>query len=185
VEAGDLRVGDVLLLRSGLQEPITRLETRHGAETVYNFHVQGLHCYAVGNPQVLVHNKWAPTPALRLAGALVPSGRRPAGARALGVWGEARLAQVLGGLGVKPGKCFKTSIGCRYFDRIVGGIAHEAKAGINVRLTPKIRRQILKDRELVRSGFIKGAHWHFFQGADKELLRFLRRHRIRFTVYHP
>jgi hypothetical protein len=90
---------------------------------------------------------------------------------------------VLGGLGVKPGKCFKTSIGCRYFDRIVDGIAHEAKAGIKVKLTSKIGRQILKDVELRRIRRITGAHWHFFQGADPALLAFLRKYGIKYTVY--
>jgi hypothetical protein len=81
VEAGDLRVGDVLLLRSGRQAPITRLETRPGAETVYNFHVEGLHCYAVGNAGVLVHNKWAPTPLLlgTLSKAQILAANRAAG----------------------------------------------------------------------------------------------------------
>jgi hypothetical protein len=56
VDAIDLRVGDVLLLRSGEQAPITGLIVRHVQQPVYNFHVEELECYAVGNGQVLVHN---------------------------------------------------------------------------------------------------------------------------------
>lgn len=56
VDAIDLRVGDILLLRSGEQLPITRLIVRHTHEQVYNFQVEEFHCYAVGNSQVLVHN---------------------------------------------------------------------------------------------------------------------------------
>jgi hypothetical protein len=56
VDAIDLRVGDVLLLRSGAQAPISRLSVRHARQLVYNFHVQELGCYAVGSQGVLVHN---------------------------------------------------------------------------------------------------------------------------------
>jgi len=60
VDAIDLQVGDILLLRSGEQVPITRLAIRLAHETVYNFHVEELHCYAVGKGQVLVHNNSNP-----------------------------------------------------------------------------------------------------------------------------
>jgi hypothetical protein len=56
VDAGDLRVGDLLLLRDGRQLPITALATRSTTEPVYNFCVENLHSYAVGSVQVLVHN---------------------------------------------------------------------------------------------------------------------------------
>jgi hypothetical protein len=38
----------------------------------------------------------------------------------LGQWGEARLAQILGGRGYKPAKAFKTSLGPRFVDRVFG-----------------------------------------------------------------
>ncbi len=66
---------------------------------------------------------------------------------------------------------------------MVERIAHEAKAGINVRLTGNIRNQALKDAELVETGTIKGAHWHFFQGAQKELLDFLTGLGIQHTMH--
>lgn len=56
VDAIDLRAGDVLLLRSGEQAAITGLVVRHARLPVYNFHVEELHCYAVGHAQILVHN---------------------------------------------------------------------------------------------------------------------------------
>ena len=56
VDAIDLRVGDVLLLRSGEQAPISRLSVRGARQLMYNFHVEELECYAVGNQEVLVHN---------------------------------------------------------------------------------------------------------------------------------
>jgi RHS repeat-associated protein len=56
VDAIDLRVGDVLLLRSGEQASITSLVIRHAQLQVFNFQVDELHCYAVGENQILVHN---------------------------------------------------------------------------------------------------------------------------------
>ncbi len=63
-------------------------------------------------------------------------------------------------------------MGERYVDRLVNGIAHEAKAGLNVSLTTSIEKQILKDAELIAKGQIRGAHWHFFQGADDSVAPF-------------
>ncbi len=56
VDAIDLRVGDVLLLRSGNEAAIIQLIVRQARLPVYNFQVEELHCYAVGHAQVLVHN---------------------------------------------------------------------------------------------------------------------------------
>jgi hypothetical protein len=57
VDAGNLRAGDVLLLKSGRQVTIKRLSLRQVRQKVYNFQVEEVHTYAVGNSQVLVHNK--------------------------------------------------------------------------------------------------------------------------------
>ena len=76
-------------------------------------------------------------------GEIVPKGARP-----LGEWGESMLKIHLNGAGGKITTPFKTSKGNRYIDRMVDGIAHEAKAGVNVGLTPTIENQILKDAEL-------------------------------------
>lgn len=101
----------------------------------------------------------------------------------LGRWGESRLAQVLGNAGTKPSGPFTTNLGNRYVDRLVNGIAHEAKAGYNVKLTSSIRTQILKDVELIKSGQIRGAQWHFFNGADNSVLNFLRSKGIPYTIH--
>jgi hypothetical protein len=107
----------------------------------------------------------------------------PRAAVTLGKWGEMRLDQILGDTGVKPLKPFSTDIGRRVIDRLLKGIAHESKAGINVKLTNKIRTQILKDVELIKDGEIRGAHWHFFQGAQPDVLKFLEENGIGYTIY--
>ncbi|XZE21704.1 hypothetical protein SH449x_001609 [Pirellulaceae bacterium SH449] len=112
-----------------------------------------------------------------------PTGLVPRGAKPLGKWGEDRLEVLLGGTGTKPAKAFMTSDGPRYIDRLLNGIAHEFKAGKDVKLANSIWRQILKDKELIEKGVIEGAHWHFWQGATKELLETLTANGIRFTVH--
>jgi hypothetical protein len=107
----------------------------------------------------------------------------PAAASSLGRWGEARLAQVLGGAGEKPAQAMATSLGNRFVDRLIDGVAHEAKAGANVALNSTIRKQILKDAELIARDRIKGAHWHFFQGAQQETLDFLTQNGIKYSLY--
>ena len=96
---------------------------------VYNFTVEDEHCYRVSTLGALVHNNGCALPAPGTA--LVPRSTVE-----LGKWGEARLAQVLGNQGVKPASAFKTSLGNRFFDRLANGVAHAAKAGIDVGLTP-------------------------------------------------
>lgn len=56
VDSGDLRVGDTLLLKGGERVKILELALSSTREKVYNFHVDDLHCYAVGDCRVLVHN---------------------------------------------------------------------------------------------------------------------------------
>ncbi|MDR3638705.1 MAG: RHS repeat-associated core domain-containing protein [Isosphaeraceae bacterium] len=56
VDAGNLKVGDVLLLKTSGRAVVGGLTTRQSAQTVYNISVQHLHTYAVGSVQVLVHN---------------------------------------------------------------------------------------------------------------------------------
>jgi hypothetical protein len=116
--------------------------------------------------------------AAKTGGALVPKSTV-----SLGRWGEARLNAYLGGKGYKPAKPFPTSTGYRYVDRLVDGIAYESKAGSNVGLTPRIREQIAKDAELIREGRIEGAEWHFWNGAQKELLDALKEEGIKAVVH--
>ncbi|HEX2084560.1 MAG TPA: hypothetical protein VHF89_02680 [Solirubrobacteraceae bacterium] len=117
----------------------------------------------------------------------------PVATHPLGQWGEVRLAQALRGAGSKPTEPMWTNAGARRFaDRIVNGvshevppIAHEAKAGLNVRLTNRIMRQIDVDAQLIAEQKLSGAHWHFFRGATDELLAYLRSRGISYTVYPP
>ena len=56
VDAGDIRLGDELLLRDGRILPVNAVEHQPIRDKVYNLHVQDLQCYAVGQSSVLVHN---------------------------------------------------------------------------------------------------------------------------------
>ncbi len=56
VDAVDLVPGDVLLLRNGREAVVTTVEWQDEPETVYNFRVAELSCYAVGDCGALVHN---------------------------------------------------------------------------------------------------------------------------------
>ena len=107
----------------------------------------------------------------------------PVGTRSLGRWGEARLAQVLGNAGFKPNGAFSTSLGKRFIDRLVNGVAHEAKGGLNVKLTSALERQMMKDAELVATGQVRAAHWHFFRGVKQEVLDKLKEYGIKYTVH--
>jgi hypothetical protein len=118
-----------------------------------------------------------------LAGEESSSALVPKGARALGQWGEVRLAQVLGGAGEKPSEAFITKYGARFIDRLVNGIAHEAKAGQDVGLTSSIRTQALKDSSLIEKGQISGANWHFFNGVKQETVDYLGQLGISTTVH--
>jgi RHS repeat-associated protein len=106
----------------------------------------------------------------------------PKGWAALGKWGEDKLAKTLGGA-AKNTKPIQTTLGNRIPDFLVDGISYEAKAGVNVGLTSSIRKQVLKDAELILTKRINGAEWHFYQGAQKELLDFLSQNGIRSVVH--
>ena len=58
VKAGELHVGDVLLLQDGRYATVKKLEVEQLTEpvTVYNFEVEDFHTYFVGVDRVLVHN---------------------------------------------------------------------------------------------------------------------------------
>lgn len=74
-------------------------------------------------------------------------------------------------------------MGTRYIDRLINGVANESKAGVNVKLTNSIWTQTLKDKELIDEGLIKGAPWHFWQGASKELPETRTANGIKYTVH--
>jgi hypothetical protein len=56
VNSHDLREGDVLFLRDGGPVTVRRVRQRHEQTPVCNLTVKGLHTFAVGQNQLLVHN---------------------------------------------------------------------------------------------------------------------------------
>jgi len=80
-------------------------------------------------------------------------------------------------------------MGGRYVDQLANRIAHESKVGYTS-LTKKVKNQILKDKHLINTRRIDGAHWHFYKsqttgkgGASKPLLAFLRENGIKYTIH--
>ncbi len=105
----------------------------------------------------------------------------PVATASLGEWGETRLSSFLGGQGVKPKSPFSTPYGKRYPDRLLNGISYESKAGLNVGLTSNF--EIAKDPYLINAGRIKGAEWHFWRGAQPELIQALQNAAIKAVIH--
>ena len=174
VPAGKLEPGEQVDTLSGpVAVPSVEPLERHPA--VYNLEVHGEHVYRVAVDGVLVHNGDLTCVSAR---SLVPSG-----SSRLGIWGEERLAAALNWAGFKPSAAFRTSLGPRYIDRLVDGIAHESKAGIDVAINGRMWKQMLKDKELLDKGLVEGIRWHFWQGADKSITDALTSLGIPFTVH--
>ena len=57
VDAGDVRLGDDLLLRDGRILPVQSICHQPYRDKVYNLHIAEFECYAVGVNCVLVHNQ--------------------------------------------------------------------------------------------------------------------------------
>ena len=103
-----------------------------------------------------------------------------------GMPGEQALMEIYGG---SSQVYYRTSLGGRYIDQLANGIAHESKLGYTT-LTQRVKTQILKDVELLKTGQISGIHWHFFEsvitgkkGASKELIEFLIEMGIEYTIH--
>jgi hypothetical protein len=78
----------------------------------------------------------------------------------------------------------------RIFDVLVDGVAHESKVGYKT--VSEVERQARSDGYLIRSGALKGAHWHFFAsphtnnaGASPALLDLLEEQGIQYTIHLP
>ena len=56
VEARDIRVGDVLIVRSGANATVTGTSSRKVTGEVYFLEIEGFHNHAVGQQGTLVHN---------------------------------------------------------------------------------------------------------------------------------
>ncbi|MFD1460350.1 RHS repeat-associated core domain-containing protein [Paenibacillus farraposensis] len=100
--------------------------------------------------------------------------------------GEQFLAKSLGSKQTQV--FFNTSLGRRYIDVMKDGIAHESKVGYTS-LTSFVKKQIQKDAELIRTGDIEGAVWHFYKsgitgkvGATKPLLDMLDANGIKYII---
>ena len=174
VPAGKLEPGEQVDTLTG-PVAVASVEPLDRHPAVYNLEVHGEHVYRVAVDGVLVHNGDLTCVSAR---SLVPSG-----SSRLGIWGEERLAAALNWAGFKPSAAFRTSLGPRYIDRLVDGIAHESKAGIDVAINGRMWKQMLKDKELLDKGLVEGIRWHFWQGADKSITDALTSLGIPFTVH--
>ncbi len=170
IPLGELTEGESLRPANG-RTVVRYLRLITVATPVYNIEVHRDHVYEVGQNGILVHNAG---PVCVLV---------PTGAKRLGTWGEDRLAVFLRGAGTKPRKPIQTSMGNRYVDRMVKRVAHESKAGVDVKLTNGLWRQMLKDLRAIDDGLAKDAHWHFWQGATPEVLDALKSLNMRYTVH--
>lgn len=100
--------------------------------------------------------------------------------------GEEILAKMFGG---EPHVYFKTTHGGRYIDQLADGVAHESKVGYTC-LSQRIKMQIIKDAELLKTEQIVESHWHFFVsgvtgkgGASQPLIDFLEQNGIKYTIH--
>lgn len=94
-------------------------------------------------------------------GTAAATGGAAAATGAIGATGKIG-EQALQALGGESQVFFRTTLGRRFVDQLVGGVAHEAKVGYTV-LSQRISTQIAKDVELVATGQVQAAIWHFFQ----------------------
>ncbi|MBI3837748.1 MAG: hypothetical protein HY288_07420 [Planctomycetia bacterium] len=125
VDAGDLQIGDVLLLKADRRVPVEALDVRQVVQTVYNFHVHDLHNYAVGPDHVLVHNN---SPCAQV----VENGIR----------GRASQARVLEQLGLQRNTLIVSTLeGNAIPDALTNAISLEVKDAIRVSLTRQLRIQ--------------------------------------------
>jgi len=101
-----------------------------------------------------------------------PGGNMP---RIIGKIGERALQALSGG----TKKYFSTSLGARFVDNFIDGVAQESKVGYT-ELSKRIEAQIAKDLELLETKAVSGVEWHFFAnpytgaiGAAPQLLLYL------------
>ena len=105
---------------------------------------------------------WLTVATLELISAMPPAAvTAGGGAGAIGVTGKLG-EQFLKTLGGQSQVYFRTSLGGRFVDQLVDGIAHESKVGYTA-LTEDVAAQISKDVELIATRQIQGSTWHFFE----------------------
>lgn len=100
--------------------------------------------------------------------------------------GEEYLLKTVGGISQKY---FMTTRGGRYIDAFANGVAYESKVGY-VPLTDFVKKQVLKDAELISKGEIDAAEWNFYRsgitgkiGPSQPLLDFLNQHGIKYVIH--
>jgi RHS repeat-associated protein len=100
---------------------------------------------------------------------------------------EQYLASTLGS--TQSQRFFRTTLGRRFVDVMDNsGIAHESKVGA-VSLSSFVKNQILKDAELIRTGEINSAVWHFYRsgvtgqvGPNQSVINFLNANGIKYVI---
>jgi hypothetical protein len=92
VDAANLQVGDLLLVKSGQQATVSHLAVRQVCQKVYNIQVAEVHSYAVGAGQALVHNK------------PVPSMLGPSFSTSGGVWDRVLVPESYSAQSLTPGQ---------------------------------------------------------------------------------
>jgi len=169
VTAGSLWPGAHVRRADGGAEVVRYLAPESRRQAMYDLTVDGAHTFFVGQRQLLAHN----------------AGKCKIGAT--GALGEARLAQ----LGGRAQEFFRTSVGRRFVDRYLpwSRIANESKVGYAA-LESFIRRQVQADAELIATGQVSEAVWHFFTspvtnagGPSANLLGYLWDHGISVMIY--
>ncbi|WP_322880961.1 DUF637 domain-containing protein [Pandoraea sputorum] len=97
--------------------------------------------------------------------------------------------QYLQSLGGRSQVYFSTSLGGRYVDQLINGIANESKVGYTS-FTSSVQIQIAKDLELMNSGAVNSVNWHFFTspitglgGPSQPLLKALQSSGIGVVVH--
>lgn len=97
--------------------------------------------------------------------------------RKVGKLAEEQFELVMGG----KKKTFEMPSGTRYVDNYLNGVAREVKSGYT-KLTPFIKRQIVKDVELIKLGGVK-VEWHLLAGADSKVIAVLQKAGIKVVLY--
>ncbi len=100
--------------------------------------------------------------------------------------GERELANMFGG---KSQAYFKTTNGARYIDQLADGVAHESKVGYTT-LTQFVKKQVLKEAEILERGDVDEVVWHFFKsgvtgkvGPSQPLADFLTENGIKYIIH--
>lgn len=109
---------------------------------------------------------------------------------ATGRAGEQYLAEMVGATAQNIGRnYFATSMGARYVDVKKDGVAYESKVGY-ASLTSFVRKQVLKDSELMQTGSVNSVEWHFFRssisdsiGPSQPLSDLLTEHGIKVIIH--